>query len=137
MPSQPALTPLAAFIESELDRLNMSQQQLEAASGIPDSTLGRIRAGQEAKPSQLARLAKAFDRDFWYVVQRAGFNLGSPGEPSEDAQRLGVVFADDPELSALSDRLLRLSPPNRKAVVRMIQVLLEGQSDPPALQATE
>jgi transcriptional regulator with XRE-family HTH domain len=137
MSSQPKLTPLAAFIESELERLNMSQQQLEAVSGIPDTTIMRIRAGQEAKPSQLARFAKAFERDFWYVVQRAGYSLGPPGDPSQDAQRLGVVFADDPELSALSERLLRLSPPNRKAVVRMIQVLLEGQSDPPALQATE
>ena len=115
----------------------MSQQQLEAASGIPDTTITRIRAGQEPKPSQIARFAKAFERDFWYVVQRAGYNLGAPDDPSQDAQRLGTVLADDPELRTMNERILRLSPLNRRAVVRVIQALLDGQSDSPDLPTAE
>lgn len=136
MAPQKGLTPLAVFIEEELERLQMSQIQLEEASGIPDTTLARFRAGQEPKPSQLAHLAKAFGREFWYVVQRAGY-ADDPENPSAKAQQLGAIFADDAELSKLFDGLLRLSLPNRRAVVRMIQVLLEEQGDPPAPPVAE
>lgn len=132
----PIMTPLAVFIEEELDRLQWSQLDLEAASGIPDSTIGRIRNGQEAKPSQLAHFAKAFGCKFWYILQRAGYAIDDPGNPSENAQRIGAIVADSHELSALLDGVLRLSLPNRRAVVRMIQVLLEGQGDPPIPPAT-
>lgn len=125
------LTPLAVFIEEELERLQWSQLDLETASGIPDSTIGRIRSGQEARPSQLARLAKAFGRKFWYVVRRAGYILDDPDDLSAQAQHLGVIFADDPELKSLADSVLHLSLANRRAVLRMIQVLLEGQADLP------
>lgn len=121
------MTPLAVFIEEELDRLQWSQLDLEAASGIPDTTIGRIRNGQEAKFSQIALLAKAFGCQFWYVLQRAGYALDDPDNPSENAQRLGTIVADNPELSTLLDGVLRLSLPNRHAVARMIQALLEGQ----------
>lgn len=131
MPKKKGLTPLAVFIEEQLDRLNISQQQLESLSGIPDSTIGRIRAGQEPKPSQLARLAKVFGCQFWYILQRAGYVLGDAIDPGAEAQRLGAIFATDPELRSIHDSLLRLSLLNRRAVVTMIQVLLEGQSDPP------
>ena len=131
MPKKKGLTPLAAFIDEQLDRLNMSQQQLEAASGIPDSTISRIRAGQEAKPSQIAHLARAFGCKFWYVVQRAGYTTDDPDDPSEEAQRLGAIFADDPILSSVHADLLRLSPANRRAVMQMIRVLLGEQPDPP------
>lgn len=137
MTPQKGLTPLAAFIEEELDRLQWSQLQLEEASGIPDSTIGRIRGGQEAKPSQIARLAKAFGRRFWYVVQRAGYTTDDPDNPSEEAQRLGAIFADDPVLSTLHADLLRLSPANRRAVMQMIRALLGEQPDSPVLPTTE
>lgn len=131
MALQKGLTPLAAFIEEELDRLQWSQLELEAASGIPDTTIGRIRSGQEAKPSQIAHLAKAFGRKFWYVVQRAGYTTDDPDNPSEQAQRLGALFADDPVLGALHADLLRLTPANRRAVMQMIRALLGEQPDPP------
>lgn len=131
------MTPLAVFIAEELDRLQWSQLDLEVASGIPDSTIGRIRNGQEPKPSQLAHLAKAFGCKFWYILQRAGYAIDDPGSPSENAQRIGAIVADSSELSALLDGVLRLSLPNRRAVVRMIRVLLEGQDDPPDPPATE
>lgn len=135
--TQNEMTPLAVFIDEELERLQWSQLQLEAVSGVPDSTIGRIRGGQEAKPSQLARLAKAFGRHFWYVIQRAGYALDDPGDPSADARRLGAIFADDPELGALHTQLLRLSLPNRRAVLRMIQALIGEQPDFPVPPGVE
>lgn len=126
MTASKGLTPLAAFIEEQLDRRGWSQLDLERASGIPDTTISRIRAGQEPKPLQLALLAKAFECKFWYVVQRAGYSLDEPDDPNAEAQRLGALFANDPELSALHAGLLKLSPQNRRAVLSMIQALGDG-----------
>lgn len=137
MTTRKGRTPLDVFIEEELDRLDWSQLRLEAESGIPDQTISRIRAGQEPKPSQLARLAKAFGCQFWYILQRAGYTLGSPDDPSADAQRIGAVLASNPELHTIADGVLRLSLVNRRAVLRMIQALLDGQSDPPDPPAVE
>lgn len=128
---QQGLTPLAVFIDEELERLQWTQLDLEAASGIPDSTLGRIRAGQEPKPSQIARLGKAFSRKFWYICQRAGYLTDDPGTPSAAAQQLGAIVADNPELTTLLNGVMRLSLQNRRAVMRMIEALLAGQADPP------
>lgn len=131
------LSPLAVFIDEELERLQWTQLDLEAASGIPDSTLGRIRAGQEPKPSQIARLAKAFSRKFWYICQRAGYITDDPSDPSAQAQHFGIIVADNPELVTLLDGVMRLSLPNRRAVMQMVQALLDNQSDPPTPPATE
>ena len=125
------LTPLAAFIEEELDRLGWSQFQLEVESGIPDSTISRIRNGQEAKPSQIARFAKAFGCSFGYIIRRTGYEFDMEA-PSAEAHRLGAIMVDNPELSAMANGILRLSLPSRRAVARMIQALLEDCADPPA-----
>lgn len=129
MPKQ-GLTPLAVFLAEELDRRNWSQLDLENRSGIPDSTIGRIRAGQEPKPSQVARLAKALGYKFWYVMQRAGYAPDAPDDPSAEAQRLGALFADDAELRAFVESVLRLSPANRRAVMQMTLALLDPPSAP-------
>ena len=71
-------TELATFIQEELDLLGWTQRDLERESGIPDSTIDRLRKGQEAKPSQLARLAKAFGHKFWFVMMRAGYAPDAP-----------------------------------------------------------
>lgn len=125
---------LAVFIQDELDRLGWSQRDLERESGIPDSTIDRIRRGQEAKPSQIARLAKAFKRKFWYVVQRAGYALDTPGDEGDEARRLAVVFANNPDLLPFLQLIPRLSVANRRAALSVIRSLATGSQEPPASQ---
>lgn len=119
-----ALTPLAVFLEEEKARTGLSWIEIQDKTGESDSNIGRLRAGQEAKPSQLAKFAKVFDRPFWYVVQRAGYTTENPNDPSAEARRLGAVFADTPELNTLATLIERLSPENRQAVLRMVRSLL-------------
>mgnify|MGYP000959252561 CR=1 FL=1 len=49
----------------EIKRLGWTWTRLEQETGESDTNIGRIRHGQEARPSQLAKFAKAFDRPFW------------------------------------------------------------------------
>lgn len=120
----PVLTPLAVFLEEERARLDWTWLKLEELTGESDTNIKRLRDGQEARPSQLAKFAKAFNRPFWYVVQRAGYTTENPGEPGAEARRLGVVFDGDPDLGTLATLIERLSPENRQAVLRMVRSLI-------------
>jgi transcriptional regulator with XRE-family HTH domain len=127
-------TPLAQFLESERDRLGWTWTKLQEVTGESDSNIARLRSGQEARPSQLAKFAKAFDRPFWYVVQKAGYTIENPNEPGAEARRLGVVFSDDQEMKELFAITDQLNGASRQAVLRMARSLLDSQGSSPMPQ---
>lgn len=115
---------LAAFISNELARRNMTQIELEQLSGIPDSTLSRIITGKlkEPKPSQIARIAKAFKMDFWDVMLHVGFPAWT-GQAGAAEQRIAAILAADSDLTETFDRFLDLPAADRRSVRDLIDLL--------------
>jgi len=124
-------TPLAIFLEEERKRLGLTWTEIEELTGEADSNIERLRKGQEAKPSQLSKIAKAFDRPVWYVFQRAGISPELPGEPSAEARRLGVAFAGNADLLLLADLISRLSLDDRATILRLVRSMLGEDPDQP------
>lgn len=108
-----------SFLWEEMGRKGLTLPQLEEITGIPDATLSRILNNgvtDGPKAYQLAKIARGLGLKFWYVMQRAGYDVGAPDEPSGEAQRLAAVFLEDPELSALLHDAEPLDPRDRDAV---------------------
>ena len=123
---------LAVFLREEMARQNKTQQDLEEATGIPDSTLSRILSGEVAEPraSQIARIGKALNIEFWVLMRKAGIGNGPPAGPDEEAQQIAALIAGDPVLADVLREVSRLSTPNRQAIRAYIALLRQqGQAD--------
>lgn len=123
------LSPLAIYLRDELTRRGWTARELEARSGISDSTLGRLMSEQEARPSQIKKLADALGVPFEYVMERAGFPSGWPKTADEEARRIAAILAADPALKAFVERASRLSDEDRRAVLIAIETLLRRQNN--------
>lgn len=127
----PAPHAFGLFMDEVMKSKGITKTELESRTGISDSTLGRIiNDGQEPTFDQFTQIVKGIEVKFWYAVQRAGASVDAPENASAEAQRLGAVFADDPELLELATILTRLSKSNRLAVLRMARSFLEEPPDP-------
>lgn len=72
---------LAAAIRRHRKAKGLTQPQLAAAIGVPDSTIYRMELGEFKlpKPEKLQRIARALDVEFEELFQLAGYD--SPGLP--------------------------------------------------------
>jgi transcriptional regulator with XRE-family HTH domain len=129
---------LAVFLREEMSRQNMTQQDLEEATGIPDSTLSRILSGEVAEPraSQLAKIAQALNIEFWILMRKAGIGNGPPASPSEEAQQIAAIVAGDPGLADVLRQVSTLNSHNRRAILAYI-ALLQQQSNADSQSAPE
>lgn len=116
---------LAVYLREEMSRHNMTQQDLEAASGIPDSTLSRILNGEVAEPkaSQLAKIGRALGIEFWVLMRKAGIADGAPSSPTEEAQQIAAIVAGDPGLADVLRQVANLNAHNRRAILAYIMLL--------------
>lgn len=114
---QAPMSKLARYLRSRIDNGDITQVEIERRSGIPDSTLSRIISGEvdEPKASQIAQIAKALEMPFWRLMQIAGYTTSTPGDLSEEAQRLAVSLEAQPDLRALMDEASDLLPEDRDA----------------------
>jgi transcriptional regulator with XRE-family HTH domain len=102
----------------------MTVIELERRSGISDSTLKRILNLEvdEVKASQIARIAKALSKDFWYLMQIAGFPP-TPGEPSAEAAALAVTLESQQDLAEMMRQAARFAPADRDAILTYMAAL--------------
>lgn len=116
------------FLEEEMKSQGKTLKDLEAATGIPDSTISRIFRDKVREPraSQVMMVAAALDLEFHTVMRRAGLAIPDPTAPSAEALRQAVVLDADQELSDLLREAERLPPADRDAV-RAYMALLEEQ----------
>ena len=127
---------LAVFLREEMGRQDITQQQLEEATGIPDSTLSRILNGEVSEPraSQIAKIGKALKIDFWILMRKAGIGNGPPSTPEEEAQEIAALVARDPNMADILRHFSNLNEPNRKAILAIARTLQQQQNennDPP------
>ncbi len=119
---------LAVYLREEMSRQNKTQQDLEEATGIPDSTLSRILNGEvgEPKASQIAKIGKALGIEFWVLMRKAGIGNGPPSSPSEEAQQIAAIVAGDPGMAEVLRQVAGLNQHNRQAILAYI-ILLQQQ----------
>jgi transcriptional regulator with XRE-family HTH domain len=128
---------LAVYLREEMGRQNMTQQDLEQATGIPDSTLSRILNGEVSEPraSQIAKIGKALGVEFWILMRKAGIGNGPPSSPTEEAQQIAAIVAGDPGLGDVLRRVSTLNEHNRQAIIAYITLLQQqsggGSQSPP------
>lgn len=96
-----AMSALGDYVREVMEEQDVSQIELQRRTEIPDSTLSRILAGQEPKPTQVARIAKALGLKFWRLMQVGGYTTEIPGDPDEEARRLAAVLQSRPLIQEL------------------------------------
>lgn len=128
---------LAVYLREEMARQNKTQQDLEQATGIPDSTLSRILNGEvnEPRASQIAKIARALGVEFWVLMKKAGIGNGPPQSPTEEAQQIAALVAGDPGLADVLRQVAGLNQHNRQAIIAYIMLLQQqgqnGAQSPP------
>ena len=131
---------LAVYLREEMARQNKTQQDLEAATSIPDSTLSRILNGEVAEPkaSQIAKIARALGIEFWVLMRKAGIVNGPPQSPTEEAQQIAALVAGDPGLADVLRQVAGLNQHNRQAILAYITLLQQqAQGGPQSGQESE
>lgn len=131
---------LAVFLREEMSRQNKTQQDLEDATGIPDSTLSRILNGEVSEPraSQIAKIGKALGIEFWVLMRKAGIGNGPPASPTEEAQQIAALVAGDPGLADILRQVSSLNSHNRRAMLAYIALLRQQEgNDPQSAEESE
>jgi len=116
---------LGDYVREEMDRQGVTQVELERRTEIPDSTLARILSGEtdEAKPSQIARIAKALDLKFWALMQRGGYTTETPDDPDEETRRLADVLTARPLLREIVREAEQLTAEEQDATLAYMVLL--------------
>lgn len=134
------LPPLAEFWQKERRQSGITFKEIEAKTGIPDSTVSRWFAGEVAdiKASQVAYVSIAMGIPWWKSMLHAWGGTDSPAEPTEEAQRIASIIADEGDLQSLMGNVLELGPRDRRAVRKYIEMLKQDdQNDPQSAQESE
>ncbi len=94
---------LDSFIQRELDRRGWSQQDLERESGVPDSTISRIRHGGARRGSGRKRTRRTITPNAATALQLiAWIRVGRPTTPEEE---------DDVLTQLILEEQARVAPP--------------------------
>lgn len=121
-------TPLALYLQAEAESRGVTLVALQEATGISDSTLGRIFSGEvkEPKAVHLAKIARALGIPFWKVMDRAGYSDDGPADADEEVRRIAAIITDEPELQSIMHKLVGLSPRDIRVIRKYIEVLKSG-----------
>lgn len=127
------LPPLAEFWQKERNESGITFKEIEAKTGIPDSTISRWFAGEVAdiKASQVAHVSLAMGIPWWRSMLHAWGGTDSPAEPTVEAQRIAAIIADEDDLQSLMGNVLELGPRDRRAVRKYIEMLKQDDHNDP------
>lgn len=115
---------LAGFLQAEVDRT--SYRDVEAKTGVSRGSLEKIinhRNTDLPELKTLQRIAAAYEKPLWEVVQMAGVDLDLPRSSGERSQRLEVLMMQVPRLEQLIVRLQALRDTDPEFVDGMIVAL--------------
>lgn len=91
---------LANLIRETRERKGLSQRQLSLLSGISNSEISRIEAGERKNPSPdtLRALAKPLGLSYESLMMAAGYLTDTSKQSMESADRILEAISSDPEL---------------------------------------
>jgi transcriptional regulator with XRE-family HTH domain len=126
---------LADFLAAKLAQSNY--RDMEALTRVSRGSLEALIKRQTTSPDieTLTRIAKAYGKPLWEVMQMAGVNLGLPQTATEAAQRLDTLAQQVPGLSGVVKRLKEeydVRPDYVKGMVLALEASLGPSSNGPA-----
>jgi transcriptional regulator with XRE-family HTH domain len=123
---QTELTPLARWLQAELDKRSLSQVNAAAAIGVGTGTISEIiRRGHIPKIDTLFRIADYFDTPRDKVVRLAA-NLPPPGVKSTSRLK------DDYLIEELVDAFRQIPDQFKPDVLQQLQLMVRLANQPPA-----
>lgn len=128
-----AMNTLARYIQDEMARQGMNLLDLEAATGVPDSTLSRYVNGTVKNPraSVLAKIAHGLGVDWATMMDLAGLTAGVAARDQEHVPAdVAALLGAQPWLLDLTRAIGALPPGQQRAVVAFIRHLLDSKNGP-------
>lgn len=117
---------LETWLRDHLHARDLTQQQLAAQTGIAIGTISRLMHGQIPDPEIIVALADFFGEDADALLEGAG------------VLQLSALKGElPPEIKGLASRLFRLPKPERQAIQRQVDALLDLLESGWTLQALD
>lgn len=109
---------LGTYIREERKRRNWTQLDLAERSGVPDSTISRIEKGQgsEVEPQTVLRLARAFERPFWYLMSLQGYPIDGLDPSGDSAAHVAQLLDAFPWMADMAAELTELPPEDLQTI---------------------
>jgi transcriptional regulator with XRE-family HTH domain len=121
---------LADFLQVEVDRTSL--RDVAGKIKISKTTVDNIakrRNKDLPELETLQKIAAAYNKDLWEVIEMANVDLGLPKTLEEEAKRLTALADRNPEYRPLVEGILKLRPQHVRAVRAYLEHLegLEGE----------
>lgn len=124
---------LAEFLEEKLK--HNSYRELQKKIGVSRGALEAIvnRANEDfPKLGTLNRIAQAYGKPLWEVVEMAGADLNLPQNDTNRARRLAQLVARQPKFESVAKRLLEKADTNPDYVDGIIAGIEAAMQEPPS-----
>lgn len=120
---------LSTWIADRLRSEGWSYRQAEEATGVDDSLLQRIVDDPDYLPrwGNLARIAEGFGVPLWFVLEKAGINLGLESADLS-LQRLRSLAEQNPDYAELIDLLREIDPEEVRWAVAYLRTVRARKS---------
>lgn len=119
-----AMTELAAYLQEEMERRNLKEQAFADEIGVSRTQLRNTLDGGEPKLSTFWKYAEKLDIPLWRIIQMAGFELGLPNAPTDQAIRLASLAQQDSRIARALPILLALRAEDLTAALDQLEGLL-------------
>lgn len=115
---------LINFLERQKKELG-GLRALARKTGVSHNALSNLMTSETAIPEleTLVRISQAFGMPLWRIIDLAGFDLGLPRSPSDQAQRLAGLVEQLPEFQPIVSYLLSLQPDDLEGVLTYLESL--------------
>ncbi len=123
---------LSEFIEDKVKR--SSYRAVAKKTSVSRGALEAIvnRENEEfPKIGTLARIAEAYDKPLWDVVEMAGADLGLPQNDTSRARRLAQLVARHPQFEAVAKKLIDKIDSNPEYVDGVIAAIAASLNETP------
>lgn len=119
---------LGGYLRAEIDRRGITDERFAEMAGLTKSSLSNIlhTPGIVPKLTTLAGIAHGLDMPLGRLIEICGFQIGRP-DPVANAELIGTMISQVPELRGLVDHLLPLPAEHLHAIEMYVRYYLEQQ----------
>lgn len=115
---------LGTYIQTQLDRLGWTRQDLADRTGWSEATIRRAINGRKPKWEFLYDISLVLDISYNYLLELSGVQLGSvPTEEIAQQRRFAVLARALPDLEEAAERFSRLTAEQRKIILGIMEVM--------------
>ncbi len=126
-----AVSTLASFLRSELERRGWSQNQLANKAGVRESTVSNILnkpGGVRSKPQTLRKLAAALEIPESDLTEHIGYSIEGASTPDDRHLRMARLIDSLPWLAMGVEKWLQLPANEQEEILELIEFRLSRHS---------